>query len=100
MAIGRHLRTMTRIIIIDTSLIILLLITSTRGRSIPTLSDKEPDENTKATPWGPENKEGTTGQIQEEATAWVPPIDILATPWDSLKKVAATPWYSESMEVL
>jgi hypothetical protein len=73
-------------IIIDTCLIILLLITNTRGRSIPTLSDKEPDENTKATPWRPENKDATAGQIQEETTSWVPPIDILATPWGSLVK--------------
>ena len=82
----RNLRTMTRMIIIDTSLIILLLITNTRCRSIPTVSDKEPDENTKATPWGPENKEATPGQIQEEATSLVPSIDIWATPWGIFKE--------------
>ena len=86
---------MTRMIIIDTTLIILLLITSTRGRSIPTLSDEVPDENTKATPWGPENKEATTGHIQEETTSWVPSIDIWATPWGILKESG-----SNSVEVL
>ena len=86
---------MTRMIISDTSLIILLLITSTRGRSIPTLSDKEPGEKTKATPWGPENKEATPGQIQEGATSLVPSIDIWATPWGIFKEIG-----NNFMEVL
>ena len=93
-----------------------------RGRSINT-RDTEPghaehDENTRATPWQPED-EANTWQPNEEATPWNPEETksakdqkVNATPWEphnrmsmNTKKtppeenVQATPWNKELKEV-
>ena len=68
-----------------------------RGRSINTM-DTEPgyaenDENTRATPWQPED-EANTWQPNGEATPWNPEVtqshkdpELKATPWGPLKKM-------------